>query len=147
MAQPAAARRGTGARDATERRHPLVAAAALGHILFGSFSLAIATSLLVGAIPGTYIGAHISSRAPGGIIRRVLAVVLLASSLKLLGVPDAVVAGTALLAIVFVFVAWRFIRDRIKRIPPVTTPSLALPDLGTLSPGDDGLPDHDTSAP
>ena len=76
-----------------------------------------------------------------------LAVVLLASSLKLLGVPDAVVAGTALLAIVFAFVAWRFIRDRIKRIPPVTTPSLALPDLGALSPGDDGLPDHDTSAP
>ena len=126
---------------------PLVAAAALGHILFGSFSMAIAVSLLVGAIPGTYIGAHISARAPGGIIRRVLAVVLLASSLKLLGVPDVVVAGTALAAIVFAFVAWRYIRDRITQIPPGTTASLAIPDIGTLAPGDEGLPDHDTSAP
>ena len=126
---------------------PLVAAAALGHLLFGSFSLAIATSLLVGAIPGTYIGAHISSRAPGGIIRRVLAVVLLASSLKLLGVPDAVVLGTAVAAILFAFVAWRYIRDRIKQMPPVATPSLGLPDLGTLAPADDGLREHDASAP
>ena len=126
---------------------PLVAAAALGHILFGSFSLAIASSLLVGAIPGTYIGAHISSRAPGGVIRRILAVVLLASSLKLLGVPDAVVAATALAAVVFAFVAWRFIRDRIKRIPPVATPSLAIPDLGAALTPDDGLPEHDTGTP
>ncbi len=71
---------------------PLVAAAALGHILFGSFSLAIAFSLLVGAIPGAWIGAQISSRAPGGVIRRALAILLLASGLKLLGVPDTVVA-------------------------------------------------------
>ena len=127
---------------------PLVAAAALGHILFGSFSLAIATSLLFGAIPGTYIGAHISSRAPGGIIRRVLTVVLLASSLKLLGVPDAAVAGISIAAILFAFVAWRFIRDRIARIPPVPTPSLALPDLTTLTPpGEERLPEHDTGRP
>ena len=111
---------------------PLVAAAALGHILFGSFSLAIASSLLVGAIPGTYIGAHVSSRAPGGIIRRVLAVVLLASSLKLLGVPDAAVLAAALAALVFAFVLWRLIRDRIKRIPAGATPRSVVPDLGAL---------------
>ena len=127
---------------------PLVAAAALGHILFGSFSLAIATSLLVGAIPGTYIGAHISSRAPGGIIRRVLAVVLLASSLKLLGVPDAVVAAHG--------ARWRSCSPSWPGGSSGTGSSgsrrsrrraSALPDLGTLSPGDDGLPEHDTSAP
>ena len=57
------------------------------------------------------------------------------------------VAATALVAVVFAFVAWRFIRDRIKRIPPVTAPSLALPDLGALAPTrDDGLPEHDTGA-
>ena len=35
---------------------PLVGAAALGHILFGDFKLALTTSLLLGSIPGVYIG-------------------------------------------------------------------------------------------
>jgi uncharacterized protein len=67
---------------------PLVASAALGHLLFGDFQLAVTTSLLVGAIPGVIIGAQASSRAPSGIIRRALALVLFASGLTMLGVPD-----------------------------------------------------------
>ena len=63
---------------------PLVASAALGHILFGDFHMDITTSLLLGCIPGVWVGAHLSARAPGGLIRRALAFVLLASSLKLL---------------------------------------------------------------
>ena len=127
---------------------PLVAAAALGHIMFGSFSLAIAGSLLVGAIPGTWIGARISSRAPGGVIRRVLAVLLLASSLKLLGFPDTLVAASALLAVLFAFFGWRLIRDRVKRIPAGASPTLPMPDLGTVAgTGEELVPEHDTVAP
>ncbi|MFL5447836.1 MAG: sulfite exporter TauE/SafE family protein [Gemmatimonadales bacterium] len=63
---------------------PLVASAALGHILFGDFHMDITTSLLLGCIPGVWVGAHLSARAPGGLIRRALAFVLLASALKLL---------------------------------------------------------------
>ena len=66
---------------------PLVASAALGHLLFGDFQMALTVALLVGCIPGVWIGAQLSSRAPGGLIRRALAFVLLASALKLLGVP------------------------------------------------------------
>ena len=44
---------------------PLVASAALGHILFGDFKLGLTGSLLVGSIPGAYIGAQLSSRLPG----------------------------------------------------------------------------------
>lgn len=64
---------------------PLVASAALGHLLFGDFHLDLTLSLLIGSIPGVWIGAQLSSRAPGGIVRRALAFVLLASGLKLLG--------------------------------------------------------------
>jgi uncharacterized protein len=64
---------------------PLVASAALGHVLFGDFQLVLTLSLLLGSIPGVWIGAHLSSRAPGGLVRRALAFVLLASGLKLLG--------------------------------------------------------------
>jgi uncharacterized membrane protein YfcA len=63
---------------------PLVASASLGHLLFGDFQLDLTASLLVGALPGVYVGARVSSAAPGGIVRRALVVVLLASGLKLL---------------------------------------------------------------
>lgn len=63
---------------------PLVAAAAIGHAFFGDLHLEITGSLLVGAIPGVLLGATLSSRAPARLVRTALAVVLLASALKLL---------------------------------------------------------------
>ena len=69
---------------------PLVASAALGHILFGDLKLSITGALLVGSIPGAFIGAQLSSRLPGALIRRALAFVLLASALKLFGVSTPV---------------------------------------------------------
>lgn len=89
---------------------PLVASAALGHYFFGDFSLDVTGSLLVGALPGVYIGAKFSSRAPGGVIRRALILVLVASALKLLGV-DTVVLGWVLIAgCVLAPLAWMQIR-------------------------------------
>ncbi len=67
---------------------PLVGAAALGHLIFGSFELGLTTSVLVGAIPGVYIGARISSRASDRYIRPVLVAVLTVSALKLLNVSN-----------------------------------------------------------
>ena len=48
---------------------PLVASAALGHIFFGDFKLALTASILVGAIPGVFMGAQLSSRAPDHVLR------------------------------------------------------------------------------
>jgi uncharacterized protein len=64
---------------------PLVAAAAAGHLLFGDVRLGLTVSLLVGSVPGVWLGARLSSRAPDGVIRPALALVLVASGLKLLG--------------------------------------------------------------
>ncbi|MCP2266118.1 sulfite exporter TauE/SafE family protein [Promicromonospora thailandica] len=91
---------------------PLVAAASLGHLLYGDFSLGLTTSLLVGAIPGAWFGAHVSSRAPGGIIRRALAILLLASALKLLGASLPVVLGAAGTALVVGNLVWFWVRRR-----------------------------------
>ncbi len=71
---------------------PLVAAAAVGHLMFGDFRLGLTGSLLLGCIPGVYLGARFSSRAPDTVIRPLLVAVLGASALKLLGVDTAVVA-------------------------------------------------------
>lgn len=77
---------------------PLVGSAAVGHLLFGDFQLALTTSLLLGCVPGVYVGARLSSRAPDHAIRPVLVAVLVASALKLLGAPTALaaLAGLAL---------------------------------------------------
>jgi uncharacterized membrane protein YfcA len=77
---------------------PLVGSAALGQLIFGDVRFGLTTSLLIGAIPAVYLGARVSSRAPSWFIRRALAVVLLASALKLLDVnttPLAIATGIA----------------------------------------------------
>jgi uncharacterized membrane protein YfcA len=94
---------------------PLVGAAALGHVLFGSFSAPITVSLLLGAIPGAFIGAQISSRAPGGVVRRALAVLLLASGLRLLGVGTELVLLAAVGALLLGSAAWIVIKREVKR--------------------------------
>jgi uncharacterized membrane protein YfcA len=71
---------------------PLVASAALGHILFGDFQLSLTTSVLIGSLPGVYLGARLSSRAKDAVIRPALVLVLLASGLKLMGVGTVAVA-------------------------------------------------------
>jgi len=71
---------------------PLVASAALGHAFFGDFRLALTASILIGSVPGVFIGAQLSSRAPDGLIRPALILVLLGSSLKLLSSSNAVLA-------------------------------------------------------
>ncbi|MCC6381393.1 MAG: sulfite exporter TauE/SafE family protein [Dehalococcoidia bacterium] len=65
---------------------PLVGAAAAGHILFGEVELGLTGALLLGGIPGVFVGAQLSSRAPKRLVRPALAVVLLSSGLKLVGV-------------------------------------------------------------
>lgn len=63
---------------------PLVASAALGQAIFGHVDLAVAGSLVVGSVPGAFLGARVSSRAPEAIVRPVLVALLTASGLALL---------------------------------------------------------------
>ena len=114
---------------------PLVGAAALGHLLFGEFNLDITASLLLGAIPGAFLGAQISSRAPGGVIRRALAVLLLASGLRLLGLSTELVLLVAVAALVLGSVAWVAIRRTVKqRRATAAATSGPAPATATLMP-------------
>jgi uncharacterized protein len=89
---------------------PLVASAALGHILFGDLKLSITGALLIGSIPGAYVGAQLSSRLPGALIRRALAFVLLASALKLLGTTTTVTAVVLAALLVLAGPIWMALR-------------------------------------
>jgi uncharacterized protein len=89
---------------------PLVFSAAIGHILFGDFQLSLTLPLLVGSVPGAFIGAQLSSHLPGSIIRRALAFVLMASALKLLGVPTVTTGIILGIVLVLAPVAWALLR-------------------------------------
>jgi uncharacterized protein len=78
---------------------PLVTSAAIGHLLFGNFQLALTGSILIGSIPGVFLGARFSSRAPDHVIRPALIVVLGVSALKLLGVSNAAMLVIAPVAV------------------------------------------------
>ena len=67
---------------------PLVTSAAIGHLLFGSFKLGLTGAILIGSVPGVFIGARFSSRAPDYLIRPSLIVVLLLSGMKLIGIVE-----------------------------------------------------------
>jgi len=91
---------------------PLVISAAIGHLLFGDFQFDIALSLVIGAIPGVIVGSLVSAKAPGGIVRRALALILLASALKLLNVSNTWTV-TVLIAVLLVAPPlWMIVRRR-----------------------------------
>jgi uncharacterized membrane protein YfcA len=69
---------------------PLVASAAAGHLIFGDAQLALAGTVLIGALPAIYLGATLATRVPDTVLRWILAVLLLGSGLSLWDVPGPV---------------------------------------------------------
>jgi uncharacterized protein len=120
---------------------PLVFAAAIGHLLFGDFQLSLTLPLLVGSVPGAFIGAQLSSKLPGSIVRRALAFVLLASALKLLGLPTITTGVVLVIVLLLAPIAWAALRrhygfrpfGRTRTIEPAEAGEPATPDGETSS--------------
>ncbi len=108
---------------------PLVAAAAAGHLLFGSVSFSIAGALMVGAIPGVILGAKVSSKAPDHIIRPLLVVVLVASGAKLLEAPNELLVWFFATAAVVLAVLWTLRARQHRASVPVDEADPLLADL------------------
>lgn len=92
---------------------PLVASAAISHAIFGDLDLSVSLPLIIGSIPGAYIGARLSARLPGGWVRRALAFVLLASGLKLIGVPNGTTGLILAVTLVAAPLVWMVVRRRL----------------------------------
>lgn len=112
---------------------PLVAAAAVGHLVFGDFELSVTGALLVGSVPGAYLGAQLSSRLPGALIRRALAFVLLASALKLLDASNLVTAVVLGALLVLAGPAWMVLR-RLNGFPALPSRERAAEPAGSATP-------------
>ena len=63
---------------------PLTLIAGIGHWLLGSVDLTLMLSLLAGSIPGIIIGSYLATRSSDAVLRPVLAITLLVSSVRLL---------------------------------------------------------------
>ncbi|HEV2886304.1 MAG TPA: sulfite exporter TauE/SafE family protein [Jatrophihabitans sp.] len=97
---------------------PLVAAAALGHLLFGEVRLSVTASLLIGAIPAVYLGARLSSQAPSTVTRPIISGVLMGSALALLRAPAPVIVAGSLIAVTLMIVLGRPRRSPVPAAEP-----------------------------
>jgi uncharacterized membrane protein YfcA len=75
--------------------------AALAHMFSGNIDYGLAGTILLGSVPGVWIGAAVSTRLPSEWLRVALATVMLASGLALVGkagleIPAAVLVGAPL---------------------------------------------------
>jgi uncharacterized membrane protein YfcA len=61
---------------------PLTALAGAGHWTMGNVDFTLLATLLIGSLPGIWIGSHLSARIPDRILRPVLASILLLIGLK-----------------------------------------------------------------
>lgn len=94
---------------------PLVLAAALGHIIVNGVDWAILVPLMLGGMPGTYVGARMANKVPQSVIRRGIAIVLSLTGLTLLGVPPTIVAIIGATMLILGPVAWGFVRRAFGR--------------------------------
>jgi uncharacterized membrane protein YfcA len=93
--------------------------AAFAHLLSGNIDFALAGTILIGSLPGVWIGTHLAVRLPERGLRPALGIVLLASGLGLLGkagidMPAGVLVGVPI-ALVAITVA--AMRRRVRRRP------------------------------
>lgn len=63
---------------------PLTLVAGIGHWFLGSVDWALLGSLLVGSLPGIWLGSHVSTRVPDRVLRPILATMLVLVGSKLI---------------------------------------------------------------
>jgi hypothetical protein len=107
---------------------PLVASAAIGHLIFGNLQFGLTSSVLVGAIPGVYIGARISATATDRYIRPALIAVLTISALKLVGASNNALLAATVVSIVIIAATFAITaRRRRRRLRPEPEPAPSVP--------------------
>ena len=99
----------------------LLWAAALAHVVAGNVDFALAGTILLGSVPGVWVGSHLSIRIPTATLRTALGVVLVGAGLGLATKAGADVPAPLLAAVPIVLtiiVAVQLARQSGTRPPP-----------------------------
>jgi uncharacterized protein len=117
----------------------LLWAAAIAHIVSGNVDWGLAGTILLGSLPGVWIGSHLITKVRVEALRMGLAIVLIGSGLGLLtkagvGIPPAVIAAVPVVLFVVLFAQHRFTRREGEELPPTTAP---------MPPSREPVPAHD----
>ena len=99
----------------------LLWAAAIAHIVSGNVDWGLAGTILLGSVPGVWLGSHLVTKVHVEALRMALAIVLIGSSLGLatkagLDVPPGVIALVPVLLVLVI--GWHSLRARVPRSPP-----------------------------
>jgi uncharacterized protein len=114
----------------------LLWAAGLAHVIAGNVDFGLAGTILLGSVPGVWIGSHWSVRVDPAVLRTTLAVVLIGAGLALLikaglDLPLVVIAPFPLAVIALLVVT--VLRDRRKRRAGVLAAAEAPPRASSIS--------------
>jgi uncharacterized protein len=87
----------------------LLWAAAIAHVVAGNVDYGLMGTILVGSLPGVWLGSHLSIRTPVAVLRTALGVVMIGASLGLASkagadVPTPLLAGVPIVLLVIVLV-------------------------------------------
>ena len=106
----------------------LLWAAALAHVVAGNVDFGLAGTILIGSLPGVWVGSNWSIRTPVAALRTTLGVILIAAGLALLSkagvqIPTPVLAGLPLGLLAWL-AAQTLVRRRMRRpaVPPRDRP-------------------------
>jgi uncharacterized membrane protein YfcA len=96
----------------------LLWAAAIAHVVAGNVDYRLAGTILIGSVPGVWLGSSLSIRLPAGTLRTVLGVVLIGAAMGLgskAGLPIHPGAIAAVPLVLAVIILWSRFRDRVPR--------------------------------
>ena len=104
--------------------------AALAHLVSGNVDFGLAATILIGSIPGVWIGSALAVRVPERGLRPALGIVLLASGLGLLSKAGLELPGPVLLAVplALVLLSVAVLRRRPQTATPPAGPRIASPE-------------------
>ena len=101
----------------------LLWAGALAHLVAGDIDFGLVGTILIGSLPGVWIGSALSPRVPAGALRAALGLLLVGAGLALVqkagaNIPIAVIGAFPLVVGAFIGGAWYRGRARTKSAPP-----------------------------